>query len=38
MGISEKLKVLTLKTLPSRDELNESGGHALAKSGGFSFG
>ncbi|WP_165475114.1 transposase [Legionella yabuuchiae] len=37
MGSRQDLKVLTLKTLPPRDELAESTGQALAKLGGFSL-
>ena len=37
VGSQQGRKVLTLKTLPSRDELDDSTGQALAKAGGFSL-
>ena len=37
VGSQQGRKVLTLKTLPSRDEFDESTGQALAKAGGFSL-
>ena len=37
VGTQQGRKVLTLKTLPSRDELDDSTGQALAKAGGFSL-
>jgi hypothetical protein len=37
VGSQQGRKVVTLKTLPSRDELDESSDQALAKVGGFSL-